>query len=70
MRVVNFKRIAQRYVSLKVVVARVQGTWEEAPKAKESAYFPGMLRNGGLALKTQGIIKGTVSTEEIMYLLL
>ncbi len=35
----------------------VQGTWEEVvqgPGGKESAYFPGLLRNGGLALKTQG----------------
>jgi hypothetical protein len=35
----------------------IQGTWEEVvqgPGGKESAYFPGLLRNGGLALKTQG----------------
>jgi hypothetical protein len=40
-----------------VVTWWVQGTWEEVvqgPGGKESAYFPGLLRNGGLALKTQG----------------
>jgi hypothetical protein len=37
----------------------IQGTWEEVvqgPGGKESAYFPGLLRNGGLALKTQGTV--------------
>ncbi len=42
----------------KVVTWWVQGTWEEVVQGpgggKESAYFPGLLRNGGLALKTQG----------------
>jgi hypothetical protein len=40
-----------------VVTWWVQGTWEEVvqgPGGKESAYFPGLLRNGGLALKKQG----------------
>ncbi len=43
----------------KVVTWWVQGTWEEVvqgPGGKESAYFPGLLRNGGLALKTQGTV--------------
>jgi hypothetical protein len=41
-----------------IICSCVQSTWEDVGKlggqTKESNYFPGMLRNGGLALKTQG----------------
>jgi hypothetical protein len=49
----------------------VQSTWEDVGKLgggqnKDSNYFPGMLRNGGLALKTQGNMKGLVSRTNVI----